>query len=70
MDTDYVIIHEDPLPFDPKQWIRKGKIFPSDPSAFLDLESYCERKITRVIKTLGSRRKNNEDLEAEDINDD
>ena len=70
MDTNYVIIHEDPPPFDPKQWIRKGKIFPSNPSTFPDLESYCERNIACIIKTLGSRHKNDEYLEAEDINDD
>jgi hypothetical protein len=45
MDTDYVIIHKDSPPFDQKQWIRNGKIFPSNPSTFPDLEGYCERKL-------------------------
>ncbi|KAF8229108.1 hypothetical protein L208DRAFT_1402690, partial [Tricholoma matsutake] len=45
MDIKYVIIHENPSPFDEKQWIRKGKIFPSNSSAFPDLEGYCKNKL-------------------------
>ena len=45
MDIEYVMVYENPLPFDEKQWIRKGKIFPSNSSAFPDLEGYCKNKL-------------------------
>ena len=34
MDTDYVIIHEDPLPFDPSSGLGKGRYFLQIPLLF------------------------------------
>jgi hypothetical protein len=45
MDIEYVMVHQNPPPFDEKQWIGKGKIFPSNSSAFPDLEGYHKRKL-------------------------
>ncbi|KAF8222495.1 hypothetical protein L208DRAFT_1413387 [Tricholoma matsutake] len=45
MDIEYVMVRENPPPFDEKRWIGKGKIFPSNSSAFPDLEGYRKRKL-------------------------
>jgi hypothetical protein len=45
MDIEYVMVHENPPPFDEKWWIGKGKIFPPNSSAFPDLEGYRKRKL-------------------------
>lgn len=45
MDIEYVMVRENPPPFDEKRWIGKGKIFPSNSSAFPDLKGYRKRKL-------------------------
>lgn len=39
------MVRENPPPFDEKRWIGKGKIFPSNSSAFPDLKGYRKRKL-------------------------